>query len=119
MGMFVVIVIVDDNRDAADSLAQIVAFEGHQTRLAYDGLAGLAIAAQWPPDVVLLDLGLPTIDGYETARRLRAQQGAKALRIIALTGWGDEQTREKTAQAGFDAHLVKPVDFEALFKWLE
>ena len=78
----------------------------------------MTAAAQWQPDVVLLDIGLPTIDGYETARRLRAQNGAKPLRIIALTGWGQTEARERTAQAGFDAHVVKPVVLDELSQLL-
>ena len=112
------ILVVDDNRDAAESLAEILKLEGHDTRLAYDGLAAVTAAAQWQPDVVLLDIGLPTIDGYETARRLRAQNGAKPLRIIALTGWGQTEARERTAQAGFDAHVVKPVVLDELSQLL-
>ncbi len=112
------ILLVDDNRDAAESLGELLQFSGHETRLAFDGLEAVAVHAQWKPDVVVLDIGLPGIDGYEAARRIRAQQGIKPLRMVALTGWGQADDRKRTADAGFDAHMVKPVMYDALLAML-
>ncbi|HEY0710291.1 MAG TPA: ATP-binding protein [Polyangia bacterium] len=109
------ILIVDDNVDAADMMGEALADFGHQTYVAYDGATALAAAAQFAPDLALLDIGLPVMDGFELARRLRSDAGPeRKLRLIALTGYGQESDRRKTAAAGFDAHLVKPVDLSAL-----
>jgi signal transduction histidine kinase len=106
------VLIVDDNRDAADSLAMLLQFEGRQTRCAYSGEAALQEVATFDPQLVLLDIGLPGLDGYEVARRLKA--AAPKLRVIALSGYGQVEDRQRSAAAGFDAHLVKPVDLDAL-----
>ena len=108
------VLIVDDNRDAADSLHALLRDHGFACASALDGPSGLETVAAFEPDVVLLDIGLPGLDGYEVARRIRAlPQGEKYL-IVAVTGYGEERDRERSAQAGFDAHLVKPVDFDQL-----
>ena len=112
------ILVVDDNHDAAESLAFLLQLAGHETHLAYDGLEAVAAAASLRPEVVLLDIGLPKLDGYEAARRIRAHNGEKRLLLVALTGWGQDEDRRRTAQAGFDAHLVKPVEIDALMKLL-
>ncbi len=112
------ILVVDDNCDSAESLSFLLQLEGHETHLVYDGLAAVAAAAKLQPDVVLLDIGLPGIDGFEAARRIRAHNGDKRLLLVALTGWGQDEDRRRTAQAGFDAHLVKPVEIDALMKLL-
>ena len=107
------ILIVDDNRDAADTLALLLTFEGHIVDVIYHSTDALDRVAQLHPDIVLLDIGMPVMDGYAVARAIRAQHG-NALRLIALTGYGMPEDRKRTAEAGFDAHLVKPVDFETL-----
>jgi CheY-like chemotaxis protein/anti-sigma regulatory factor (Ser/Thr protein kinase) len=106
------VMIVDDNRDAADSLAMLLQFEGRRTLCAYSGEQALQDFAPFDPQLVLLDIGLPGLDGYEVARRLKAI--APELRVIALSGYGQLEDRQRSAAAGFDAHLVKPVDLDAL-----
>jgi PAS domain S-box-containing protein len=108
------VLIVDDNHDAAESLGELLELHGHEVRLANDGEAALHEAQDAQPDLVLLDLGLPGLDGFEVARRLRAIPGLEHTQLVALTGYGQQSDREATAAAGFDAHLVKPVDFEEL-----
>jgi signal transduction histidine kinase len=103
------ILIVDDNKDAADSMALLVETAGHSVRTAYDGHQALDLAAAFAPDTLVLDLGVPGLNGFEIARRIRRQPWGKGVALIALTGWGQEQDRRRTAEAGFDAHLIKPV----------
>jgi CheY-like chemotaxis protein len=103
------ILVVDDLRDTADSLAMLLRLRGNEVRAAYDGLEALKIADDFHPEVVVLDIGLPGIDGYETARRMRRQPWAESAILIAVTGWGQEQDRLDAAAAGFDHHFVKPV----------
>jgi CheY-like chemotaxis protein/anti-sigma regulatory factor (Ser/Thr protein kinase) len=112
------ILVADDNHDAAEALSLQLQLAGHDVRTANDGLEALEVATTFDPDIVLLDLGMPKMDGYEAARRLRLRPGAKRVRLIALTGWGQQQDRDRTAKAGFDAHLVKPVAEAQLFKAL-
>jgi CheY-like chemotaxis protein len=102
------IVIIDDNLDAAESLAMLLRLQGHEVHVAYDGPTGVALTLKTVPDCVLVDIGLPGIDGYEVAKRLRAQDGNGML-LVALTGYGNNEDRMKSEQAGFDHHLVKPV----------
>jgi PAS domain S-box-containing protein len=106
------VLIVDDNRDAADSLAMCLRLDGHETLAVYTAEEALAQFARYAPDVVLLDIGLPLMDGYEVAERLRAQ--SSTLRLIALTGYGQEDDKRRALNAGFDAHLTKPMDLAAL-----
>lgn len=106
--------VVDDNRDSADALAELLRLGGHEVAVAYSGREALAAGGSFRPEVVLLDLGMPEIDGYETARRLRAQPGGDSLKLVAFTGFGQERERERSRQAGFDHHLVKPVQVEQL-----
>jgi PAS domain S-box-containing protein len=109
------VLVVDDNIDAADLLSEALESLGYQTRTAYDGLSALEAAADFDPDIALLDIGLPAIDGYEVARRLRGHPPSdKPLRLIALTGYGRDTDRAQTRDAGFDAHMVKPVNLAAL-----
>lgn len=112
------ILIVDDNRDSADSLAMMLKMTGNDTRRVYDGEAAVAAAVEFRPDVILLDIGLPKLNGYEACRRIREQPRGKELIIIAQTGWGQDEDRQQTHEAGFDYHLVKPVDLGALMKML-
>jgi signal transduction histidine kinase/ActR/RegA family two-component response regulator len=105
------ILIVDDNRDSAGMLATLLKFTGHETHTAHDGLAAVEAATMLDPDVILLDIGLPGLNGYEAARRIREQQAQKRRPLlVALTGWGQDEDRRRSEEAGFDAHLVKPVD---------
>jgi CheY-like chemotaxis protein len=100
---------VEDNPDAARSLATLLRLAGHDVRVAADGPQALTAAAERPPDVVLCDLGLPGMDGYTVAQRLRAASG-DGMVLVALTGYGQEADRRRSADAGFDMHLTKPVD---------
>jgi CheY-like chemotaxis protein len=106
--------VVDDNRDAADSLSVILGLYGCETRTAYDGHQGLAAGAEFEPQVVILDLGLPGLNGYDTAMRIRASRWGESVLLIALTGWGDQEARARALQAGFDHHLTKPVQMDVL-----
>src|ERR1700692_1386572 len=110
------VLIVDDNVDAADSLAQFLNLAGYQTRVAYDGRTAVEIAEILEPAVVLLDLGLPYLNGHEVARRLRALPWGRTASLIALTGWGQQDDVQRSRQAGFDEHLTKPVDPEMLLQ---
>jgi PAS domain S-box-containing protein len=113
------ILIVDDNHDSADMLATLLQFAGHETFAAHDGLTAIEEAARLDPDVILLDIGLPVLNGYEAARRIREQQGQKRRPLlVALTGWGQDDDRRRSSVAGFDAHLVKPVDDAVLTRLL-
>jgi signal transduction histidine kinase/CheY-like chemotaxis protein len=103
------VLVVDDNRDAADTLAQALKAFGHDVRVAYDGPSALAVFAEFRPGLAFLDIGLPVMDGYELARRLREDASAHPLTLVALTGYGQEADRERSTSAGFDRHLVKPV----------
>ena len=109
------VLIVDDNRDSAEMLATLLRFSGHETFAAHDGLEAVEAAARLDPDVILLDIGLPVLNGYEAARRIREQQGqTRRPLLVALTGWGQEEDRRRSRESGFDAHLVKPVDHDVL-----
>ena len=112
------VLVVDDNVDATTSLSYVLTLAGYQVWVAHDGNQALAIADQVHPNVVLLDIGLPGISGHEVARRLRAQSGGADLKLIAVTGWGQEGDRAKSLEAGFDEHLTKPIDPETLLRHL-
>jgi signal transduction histidine kinase len=104
------VVVADDNVDAADSLGMLLTFEGHDVTIVHDGEAAVAAIEQRRPDAVVLDLGMPGLDGLEVARRTRAMPGGEAVTLIAVTGWGQDTDRARTQEAGFDHHLVKPAD---------
>jgi CheY-like chemotaxis protein len=108
------VLVVDDNVDAADSLALLLRIGGHEVRACHDGPAALALVDEFAPDLVLLDIGLPGMDGYEVARRLRARPGSDKVLLVALTGYGQEEDMRRSRQAGFDQHLVKPANHAAL-----
>ena len=108
------VLLVDDNRDSAESLAALLTMLGHEVYQAYDGPAALAAAPNWLPDLVLLDIGMPGMSGYEVARGLRADPRLDGATLIALTGYGSAKDRHESRAAGFDGHLVKPIDFDAL-----
>ena len=107
------ILVVDDNRDAREILRVVLELDGHRVREATDGVQAVKLAVEWVPDVALIDIGLPEIDGYEVARRIRRRLGA-SVRLFALTGYGDPEAHRLAIEAGFDAHLVKPVDPDVL-----
>jgi PAS domain S-box-containing protein len=113
------VLIVDDNQDAAGTLDLLLRQLGYETRVVHDGASALGMASHFKPDVVLLDIGMPGLDGYEVARRLRSMTGGEDLRIIAITGWGQEADRLRSREAGFDLHLVKPVEPTDLVKILD
>ena len=110
------ILVVDDNVDAADSLGELLEMLGNEVRTANDGEAAIEVAAQFRPDVVLMDIGMPKLNGFEAARRIRQHTWSRGMMLVALTGWGHEHDRKKSADAGFDHHLVKPVEMDALVK---
>jgi CheY-like chemotaxis protein/two-component sensor histidine kinase len=112
------ILIVDDNRDSADSLAMLMEITGNKTYMAHDGVEAVEAVEKYRPEVVLLDIGLPRLDGYEVCRRVREQPWGKNILVIALTGWGQEDDRRKSDEAGFNGHLVKPVDYDKLLELL-
>jgi CheY-like chemotaxis protein len=103
--------VVDDNTDAASSLAMLLKISGNEAHTANEGLEAIEVAEAFRPDVVLLDIGMPNLDGLEVCRRIRAQPWGRDMLMIALTGWGQEEDRRKSKDVGFDHHLVKPVDF--------
>jgi CheY-like chemotaxis protein len=108
------ILVVDDNVDAAESMAVLLRLHGHEVRTAYDGPGGLEAARAFRPQAVLLDIGLPRMDGYEVARRLRGEQGLEKILLVAVTGYGQEEARLRGRVAGFDSYLVKPADLVEL-----
>jgi CheY-like chemotaxis protein/two-component sensor histidine kinase len=108
------ILVVDDNVDAAESLAMLLRLEGHDVRVAHDGPAALAAVEADPPELVFLDIGMPVMNGYDVARQLRQRPGPENLILVAMTGWGQEEDRRRSREAGFDHHLVKPAEPAAL-----
>lgn len=108
------ILVADDNVDAADSLSALLAAGGHTVRTVYDGMQALEQAPSFGPDLAFLDIGMPGMDGYQTARALRALPELKGLRLVALTGWGAQEDRARSREAGFDRHLLKPAAPEQL-----
>ncbi|MDQ6638075.1 MAG: response regulator [Pseudomonadota bacterium] len=113
------ILVVDDNVDGAESLAGFLVLLGHEIRMAHDGEAAVGAAGEFRPDVMLLDIGLPILDGYEVCRRIRSQPWGAEVVVVALTGWGDQEAQRRGEAAGFDRHLVKPVDETVLIATLE
>jgi two-component system CheB/CheR fusion protein len=108
------LLVVDDNKDAAESMSMLLEMWGHEVAYAYDGPSALETAEQWHPEAVFLDIGLPGMDGYEVAERLRGLPEAKHAVLIAITGYGQEDDRRRSRRAGIDHHLVKPVAPDAL-----
>jgi CheY-like chemotaxis protein len=104
------ILVTDDNKDAARTLAQLLKHSGHVVETAFDGAEAIKKAESWRPEVMLLDLGMPEMNGYDVCRSIRQRPWGRGMQIVALTGWGQERDRQNTHEAGFDAHLVKPVD---------
>ena len=112
------VLVVDDNVDAAISLAMMLKLMGNETKTAHDGLEALDVAAAYRPDLILLDIGMPKLNGYDTARHIRQQPWGKSVVLVALTGWGQEEDRRKSEDAGFDPHMTKPIEPAALEKLL-
>jgi CheY-like chemotaxis protein len=112
------ILVVDDNQDTADSLALMLEALGHEARTAYDGARAITLADEFRPDVILMDIGMPRFNGFQAAQRIRAQPWADRVVLIAITGWDRDEDRLCSKEAGFDAHLTKPVDLELLFRLL-
>lgn len=113
------VLVVDDNRDAAKLLSRLLGLHGNVTLTAFDGLEALDAGPTFQPDVVLLDIGLPKLNGYDTARKIRESAWGSGVTLIALTGWGNPEDRRRSMEAGFDGHLVKPVEFDQLTSLLE
>lgn len=113
------ILLVDDNRDAADSLALLLGLEGHDVRVAYAGRPAIELAHEFQPEIAVLDLGLPDLSGYDVARLLRQDPALGRIELIALTGWGQDEHRKRALEAGFDHHLTKPVDLEQFARLLQ
>jgi CheY-like chemotaxis protein len=108
------VLVVDDNVDSADSIAMLLQMSGHEVRVSYSGQDAVETAVEYQPDIVLLDIGLPGMDGYEVGRRLRKRPELREVKLIAVTGYGREADRLQSQEAGFDYHLVKPVDAQKL-----
>ena len=113
------VLVVDDNIDAGEMLTEVLSRWGHRVTLATDGLHALELAAQLEPEIVLLDIGLPELDGYQVAARLREMPGLAATRIVAVTGYGQIEDIRKVRAAGFAAHLVKPIEMDVLRRMLD
>ncbi|MDQ3101340.1 MAG: response regulator [Bacteroidota bacterium] len=110
------VLVVDDNVDGAVTLSVILKHMGNSVRITHDGNSALAVGAEFIPDLILMDIGMPGMDGYETCERMRSQEWSANVRIVALTGWGQEEDKRKARRAGFDLHLVKPVDRKTLME---
>ncbi|MEP7084843.1 MAG: ATP-binding protein, partial [Betaproteobacteria bacterium] len=108
------IVVADDNVDAAESLSLMLEISGHETRTAHDGEHAFLIASEFRPDVMVLDIAMPGLDGHDLARRIRSEVWGKSMLLIAASGWGQKESKQQSRDAGFDHHLVKPVEFDAL-----
>lgn len=113
------VLVVDDNADGARTLSMLLELSGYRVRTASDGLSALAAAEAFRPDAILLDIGLPVLDGYEVARRIRADRSFDGVTLIALTGYGQDTDRERSQQVGFDHYFVKPTDTRVLFAALD
>jgi CheY-like chemotaxis protein len=113
------ILVVDDLRDSAESLAQLLRIEGNEVRTVHDGLEAVAVAAEFRPDLVLMDIGMPEVDGYEACRRIRNLPFGSEVTLVAVTGWGQADDRRKSKAAGFDHHMVKPVEPVAIERLLQ
>jgi CheY-like chemotaxis protein len=112
------ILVVDDNHDSALSMAMMLSIMGHETRTAHDGESAVTTAESFLPDVVLLDIGLPKLNGYEVAQRIREKPWGVSMFLIAVTGWGQDEDRERSSEVGLNLHMVKPVEPSALEKLL-
>ena len=112
------ILVVDDNHDSALSLAMMLSIMGHETRTAHDGESAVVTAESFLPEVILLDIGLPKLNGYEVAQRIRGSVWGQSMFLIAVTGWGQEEDRQRSSEVGLNVHMVKPVEPAALERLL-
>jgi CheY-like chemotaxis protein len=112
------VLVIDDNRDNAESLRLLLGLMGHNVRVALDGIEGIRVAEDFRPNVILLDIGMPDLDGHEVCRRIRSHDWGRAMVLIAQTGWGQDEDRRRTQACGFDYHLVKPISHAALTEML-
>ena len=108
------ILVIDDDRDVADSLAMLLNCLGMDVRVAYGGASALAAVGEFRPDMAFVDIGMPDMDGYETACRIRALPEGQGVFLVALTGWGQASDRQRAVEAGFDRHLVKPIEVDVI-----
>jgi CheY-like chemotaxis protein len=108
------VLVVDDNHDSAESVGLLLETRGSEVRIAHDGPSALEVAREFHPEVALLDIGMPGMDGYEVARHIRSKYPERRTALVALTGWGQDKDRERAREAGFDRHLVKPAEIGAL-----
>ncbi len=113
------ILIVDDNRDALESLARLLQLAGHEIHQASDGYQALAVAGEKRPNLMMVDIGMPGMDGYEVARRIRGEDWGHTVMLVAVTGWGQDSDRRRSREAGFDSHWVKPLDAQKLAALLD
>jgi len=112
------VLVVDDNRDSADSLCELLQLRGNDAHTAHDGIEAVDAVIALQPDVVVLDIGLPRLNGYEVAQRIRQMEGGADIMLIAVTGWGQDEDRRRSKESGFDHHLTKPIEFSALLALL-
>lgn len=110
------ILIIDDNNQAADVASELLSMYGYETKVAYNGIQGLKMANEFAPDAILLDLGMPVMDGFQVAAALRAQPEFGNVALVAFTAWGDKGTRQRTRDAGFDQHITKPAGMEEILR---
>jgi CheY-like chemotaxis protein len=113
------IVVADDNEDSAQSFAMLLSFSGHEVRIAHDGEQALDTMRNFRPDVAFLDIGMPLLSGYEVAEAVRAEPWGREMKLIAVTGWGQPDDKQRARTAGFDQHLVKPIDPSDVDRLLE
>ncbi len=113
------VLVVDDNESSAMTLTWAMEMFGYDVKTCFDGLSAVAVAEDFHPEIVLLDLGMPVMDGFEVCRRLRSNPALCGTRVVAQTGWGDAEMRRRTQEAGFDHHLTKPVDLSVLMHMIE
>ena len=113
------IVVADDNEDSAQSFAMLLSFSGHEVRIAHDGEQALDTMRDFRPDVAFLDIGMPRLSGYEVAEAVRAEPWGRDMKLIAVTGWGQADDKQRARSAGFDQHLVKPIDPSDVDRLLE
>lgn len=108
------VLVADDNRDGADGFGMLMELSGHEVRIAYSGKQALALAEEFRPQLVMMDIGMPEMDGYEVARSIRAQAWGRDMVLVAITGWGQDEDRREAEAAGFDHHRAKPVELDSL-----
>lgn len=113
------IVIADDNDDSAQSFAMLLSFSGHEVRIAHDGAEALSVVREFRPDFAFLDIGMPGLTGYEVAQAVRAESWGQEIKLIAVTGWGQAEDRNRAHSAGFDRHMVKPIDPDEVDRLLD